>query len=390
MTTRNVIVGVVAVASIALPVAVVVADAALGWLSAGFYLAFAPTVIAFVVVGWLISVRRPENVIGPLLLAFGVVFAVYFPIDLLVRLGSPSHPVQVAAAFSAASDAPGFIIVAMVLILFPDGRLPGPGWRWAPVVAVIGVTSAFVGFTLNEGTLAAFPSVENPLGIPGFPGAMVGEVGYVCLVALLVAAVAALVARWRRGRTVERAQVKWVGAAALVLLVAEAINLATFDPSDPFGSPVAVVVATVATAFVPLSIGIAILRYRLYEIDRIISRTIAYALVTAVLFAVFAGVNLVLQASLGSIVRGNAIGVAVSTLVVAALFNPLRARLQRAVDHRFNRARYDQESALALFMSGLRDEVDVERLVSHVRTAVTEAVEPSALAIWRRDPRASR
>ncbi len=326
--------------------------------------------------------RRPDNIIGPLLLAFGFVFAIYFPIDLLVRLGSPSHLVQVAAAFSAASDAPGFIIVAMILILFPDGRLPGPGWRWVPVVAIVGIVSALIGFTLNEGPLAAFPSVENPLGIPGFPGEIVGELGYVCLVVLLVTAVAALIARWRRGRVVERAQVKWVGAAALVLLVAEAINLATFDASDPFGSPVAVVLATVATALVPLSIGIAILRYRLYEIDRIISRTIGWAVVSGLLVAVFIGGVFALQAVLAGFTQGETLAVAASTLVAFALFQPVRRRVQRAVDHRFDRARYDAERIAAAFAGRLRDEVDLDTLAAELQGTAIRAVRPTSASIW--------
>lgn len=384
MTARQVIVGIVATVAIALPVAVVVADIALGWLSAGFYAAFAPTVIAFAVVGWLISVRRPDNVIGPLLLAFGVVFAIYFPIDLLVRLGSPSPAVQVAAAFSAASDAPGFILVALVLILFPDGRLPGRGWRWVPIAATVGIAGALIGFTLNEGPLAAFPSVENPLGIPGFPGEIVGEIGYVCLVALLVAAVVALVVRWRRGDVIERAQVKWVGAAALVLLVAEAVNLATFDSSDPLGSPVVVVLATVATALVPLSIGIAVLRYRLYEIDRVISRTIGWAIVTGALAVVFASVVLALQALLAGITQGQTLAVAVSTLVAFALFQPVRRWVQDAVDRRFDRASHDGPRIVAAFASEIRDEVDLRRLRASLTVTARHAVRPASASVWLR------
>jgi hypothetical protein len=379
---RNALVGTVAILAIALPLVVVIADAALSWPSGGFYAAFAPTVIAFAAVGWLICVRRPDNVIGPLLLAFSLIFAVYFPIDLLVRLGSPAPAVQVAATFSAATDAPGFIVVAVTLILFPDGRLPGRGWRWVPIVAVVGIVSAMIGFTLNEGPLAAFPSVENPIAIPGFPGAIVGEVGYVCLVVLLVAAVGALVARWRRGGPTERAQVKWVGAAALVLLVAEAINLATFDVSDPFGSPAAIVLATVATALVPVSIGIAILRYRLYEIDRVISRTIGWAVVTGLLVAVFAGGVLALQALLAGFTQGQTLAVAASTLIAFALFQPVRRRVQRTVDHRFDRARYDGERTAAAFAERLRDEVDLETLATEFEQTAIRALHPTAASMW--------
>jgi hypothetical protein len=390
MTVHHVVVGVVAAASIALPVAVVIANAALGWPSAGFYLAFVPTVIAFVVVGWLISVRRPDNVIGPLLLAFGFVFATYFPIDLLVRPGSPTHLVQVAAAFSSASDAPGFIIVAMILILFPDGRLPGPGWRWVPIVAGVGVVSAMIGFSLNAGPLAAFPGLENPLGIPGFPGAVIGEIGYFCLIALLVGSVAALITRWRRGTAMERAQVKWVAAAAVVLAMMEAINLATFDTSDPFGSPVAIVLATVATALVPIAIGIAILRYRLYEIDRLISRTIGWAVVTGVLLAVFVALVVGLQTALSGLTQGDTVAVAASTLVAFALFQPVRRRVQHAVDRRFDRARYDAEHTAAAFAERLRIEVDLVDVQSDVAATVQAALRPATIGVWLRPPEPER
>jgi hypothetical protein len=382
MSRRTAIVTILAAIAIAVPVAVVIADIALGWLSVGFFLAFAPTVVAFAAVGWLISVRRPDNVIGPLLLIFAAIFAIYFPIDLLVRLGSPSLPVQVAAAFSAASDAPGFILVATTLILFPDGRLPGPGWRWVPVVAGVGVVSAMIGFTLNAGPLAAFPSLENPLGIPGFPGAVIGEIGYFCLIALLIGSVAALITRWRRGSAMERAQIKWVAAAALVLAVTELINLATFDTGDPFGSPVAIVLATVATALVPVAIAIAILRYRLYEIDRLISRTLGWALVTAILVGIFVVLVVGLQAVLAGLTQGDTVAVAASTLVAFALIAPVRRRVQRAVDRRFDRARYDADRTAARFAERLRDQVDLDRLVDDLESTVDASFRPTAASTW--------
>jgi hypothetical protein len=371
-----------------LPVAVVVADAALGWMSGGSYAVYAPAVVAFVAVGWLLCDRRPENVIGPLMLAFALIFAIYFPIDLLIRLGSPSPPVLVAASFSAASDAPGFIIVAVILILFPDGRLPGHRWRWVPVAAVGGIVSAFVGFTLNEGPLTAFPDVENPLGVPGYPGAAIGEIGYLCLIALLIGAVAALVTRWRRGTATERAQVKWIGAAALVFAIMEAINLATFatfDASDPFGAHVATILASVATALIPIAIGIAILRYRLYDIDRVISRTIGWAIVSGLLVAVFVGGVFALQAILAGFTQGETLAVAASTLVAFALFQPLRRRVQRIVDHRFDRARYDGERTAAAFAERLRDEIDLARLRESLALTARDAVRPTVASVWLRN-----
>jgi hypothetical protein len=386
MTVRHVLATIVAVASIALPVLVVASDAILGLPSGGLYVLFAPAPLAFATVGWLLCVRRPDIIIGPLCLAFGFIFAAYFPIDLLLSIGATSPLLDVVATLSSASDAPGFIVVAMILILFPDGHLPGRGWRWTVWAAVIGIVGAVIGFTLDPGPLAAFPGVMNPVGIEGFPGDVVGEIGYVCLLALLVAAVGALVARWRQGRPVERAQIKWVAAASLFLLVAEVANLATFDPSDPLGSPLAVVLASTGTVMIPVAIGIAILRYRLYEIDRIVSRTIGWALVTGILVAVFAGLVVALQAVLAPVTNENTLAVAASTLVAFALFQPLRQRVQRAVDRRFDRARYDGERTVTAFGSRLRDRVELTAIRGDVLATVDVVVRPLSAELWLRAP----
>jgi hypothetical protein len=382
MSPRNAIVTGIAAIAIAVPVVVVIADIALGWPSGGSYLLFAPSCVAFAAVGWLVSVRRPENLIGPLLLTVATLFAMYFPIDLLVRLGSPPLPVQVAATFSSASDAPGFILMALVLALFPDGRLPGPGWRWVPIVAGVGIIGVTIGSALNAGPLAVFPSVENPLGVPGFPGATIGEVGYLCLNVLLIGSIAALVTRWRRGSATERAQIKWVGAAALLLVVTAGINFATFETSDPFGSALATVLATVAAALVPIAIGIAILRYRLYEIDRIISRTIGWALVTGLLVAVFALLVVGLQTPLAGLTQGDTVAVAASTLVAFALIQPVRRSVQRAVDRRFDRARYDAEHTATRFADRLRDQVDLDLLVGDLESTVDASFRPTIASTW--------
>jgi len=142
--------------------------------------------------------------------------------------------------------------------------------------------------------------------------------------------------------------------------------------------------ALIAYPLPPLAIGVSVMRYRLFEIDRIISRTIAYAGISAVLFAVFGGLIIAIQSVLGSAVRGNSLAVAISTLVVAALFNPVRLRMQRLVDRRFNRSRYDHDQALAAMVVELRDVVDVDRLTDTVGAVIRRTVEPSSMAIWRR------
>ncbi len=382
----TVLIALVAVTSVILPMLMIIVGAVRDRPSTGFYLAFAPAPVAFAVVGWLLATRRPDIVIGPLCLLFGFVFAVYFPIDMLVGSGSTAPALAVAAALSSASDAPAFIIVAMILILFPDGRLPGPRWRWTAVVAVVGSLASLVGFTLAPGPLAAFPGIVNPIGVDGFPGDIIGELGYVSLLLLLPAAVAALVTRWRQGRPPERAQIKWVGAASVVLLVTEAINLATFDPTDPLGSPAAGIAASVGTTLVPAAIGIAILRYRLYEIDRIVGRTLAYAIVTVLLAVAFIGTNLALQAVLADATGSSTLTTAAATLVVAALVQPLRRRVQAPIDRRFNRTHVNGERAVASFSGELRDQVDLDRLRFAIVRTADDAVAPATASVWLRSP----
>lgn len=382
MTGRTIVAWVAATVAIVLPVVVALVDALTGWPSGGFYLAFAPAPVCFAAVGWLITLRRPENVVGPLCITFALVFAIYFPIDLLVRLGAHGAPLELAATLSSASDAPGFIAVAMILVLFPDGRYPTQRWRWTGAVAIAGSAASIIGFSLDAGPLAAFPGVTNPIGIEGFPGAPIGELGYVALVLLLVASIAGLVTRWRRGRPVERAQLKWVSGAAAILFVAEILNLATFDTRDPLGSPIPVLLASTGTVLVPLAIGVAVLRYRLYEIDRLISRTIGWALVTGVLVGAFVGSVLGLQALLGDVTQGETLAVAVSTLVAFALFQTVRQRVQRAVDQRFDRARYDADHIAAAFAARSREQVDLDALAAELQGTATRSVRPTSATVW--------
>jgi hypothetical protein len=173
----------------------------------------------------------------------------------------------------------------------------------------------------------------------------------------------------------------------LVFAIMEAINLATFatfDGSDPFGAHVATILASVATALIPIAIGIAILRYRLYEIDRVISRTIGWAIVSGMLVAVFVGGVFALQAILAGFTQGETLAVAASTLVAFALFQPLRRRVQRVVDHRFDRARYDGERTAAAFAERLRDEIDLARLRESLALTARDAVRPTVASVWLR------
>jgi hypothetical protein len=202
--------------------------------------------------------------------------------------------------------------------------------------------------------------------------------------ALAVAAIS-LVVRYRRATGILRLQLRWLVASISALVIGLLFGLSVAIVIGQAAGNWAWIPVILAFPMVPIAIGIAVSRYRLFEIDRLISRSIGYALVTVTLFALFAIVNLGAQAVLAPFVRGGTVAVAISTLAVAATFNPLRVRLQRLVDRRFNRARYDQERTLVTFADGLRQDLDMDRLVAHIRGTVEAAVEPRSMTVWRRD-----
>ena len=330
--------------------------------------------VVFAAVGWLIVDRRPGNLIGPILLLFGFGLSTYIPLDAYLREPDAGPGADLVALTIQSLDVPSFTLLALALLLFPDGRLPSESWRIVYPFTLVVIVIGTVGIWLDTAPVLLFPSYHSPIGIAGFPGGAIVLVAYAGMLMLFLAATASLVVRWRRGRGLERTQIKWIAAAAVVALVAELVNVVTFRADDPNG-PFALI-ASVALTLIPISIGIAILRYRLYDIDRIISRTLSYAIVTGLLGAVFVGVILVLQTALAGVVGTGGIPVAVSTLAVFALFQPVLRRVRRAVDRRFDRARYDGERTAGAFAERLRWETDMDRVTGDLRATVASAVVP--------------
>jgi predicted membrane-bound spermidine synthase len=205
-------------------------------------------------------------------------------------------------------------------------------------------------------------------------------------------AIASLIVRYRRAAQIERQQLKWFAAVAILTGLGGAANIVTSSSGSaaPTGTLATVNAVSgfmiyVGLALLPVAIGIAILRYRLYEIDRLISRSISYGVLTAIVGGLFVGFILVFQAVLAPVTRSNELAVAGSTLLAAALFQPLRRRVQRIVDRRFNRSRYDAERTVAAFAERLRDEVDLEQLVAEILATVRQTVEPSSVSLWLRE-----
>jgi hypothetical protein len=347
--------------------------------------------VGFTTIGALIAARRPGHPVGRLCLAIGLVLGVQLALVAViasfdVRPGRLPDWMFVLARITDGLQWLGLVGVVALLARFPDGRLPSARWRVVDLLLVGGAALLATSlFRPGELGVTWILQAANPIAIleiptDAFDGA--SGLGATALIGALVLSIAALVVTYRRSAASGRAQIRWV-LAAVVAASAGLGLLLVANWTDPFAT-IAFGLLLVAPILVPVGIGIAILRYRLYEIDRIVSRTIGYAAVTAVLAVTFLGANLVLQAVLGSIVRADTLAVAASTLFVAALFAPLRSRIQRVVDLRFHRARRDAEQTAARFADRLRDEVDLAALRVATLSAVDSAVEPAAAALWLR------
>ena len=346
-------------------------------------------VLATGAVGTLIGLRRAGNTIGWLLrlAAFGFATGSLLVIYVEVAVAQPgSLPVGPTVVWLGdLMFQVGFVVATFLLLLFPTGRLPSPRWKPVVWIAAIGMALMFAAVLFGPGAFEGLP-IENPLALEETsPILGVFEGGfYVTLVAIL-ASVASLIVRYRQAVAEERQQLKWVAFGVVVLamgvagtVVWDMVNGAT-ELSDDTGNLVIALSLTV----VPISIGMAILRYRLYDIDRIISRTVSYGVVTVLLGSAFAGLVFVLGGLLPS--RGGSLVVAGSTLAVAALFNPLRRRVQSIVDRRFNRSRYDLSRTIEAFAQRLNTEVDLDQLGRELQFVAAESMHPKSMSLWVRD-----
>jgi hypothetical protein len=358
--------------------------------------------VPYTAVGTVLIVRRPGMLIGWLLLAIGWLLVVQSaPVGATVEQFSAGAVPWPLLVLSWAAGGPlgfgGFLLLACLAIVFPSGRLPDDRWgRGARIIlaaVTVLVALAAVGPTINVNLIDA-PNgaiVRNPLAVA--PDAWIWQalnptLMFLLVVGLLFGGAVSLVIRHRRARGVERQQLSWVVAAFAFVGVAVigGLVLGGLVP-QALDSGIVWVPAIVAFATVPISVGIAVLRYRLYEIDRIVSRTIGWAVVSAVLVAVFIALVLVTQAALASITSSNTFAVAGSTLVVAALFQPLRRRVQARVDQRFNRAHFDAERTVTAFTGRLRDDVELDQLRAAITSTIGRTVQPASVSLWLRGRR---
>ncbi len=337
-------------------------------------------------VGAVLASRRPRHPVGWLLLILGLALNASGVAAAYAAYGLVARPGALPAAGAVARSSPVFVLTALpalsfVLLLTPTGSLPSPRWRWWAWVTVVAPVSLLVAVAVARGPLDPRYQVESsPLDFRGLGGALlvVNQVALgVTLLAVVVAA-GSLVVRFRRAEGMERQQLRWVAwAAALVALAAiAALASAALGLPEVLGWA-----AGLCVALLPLAIGAAILRYRLYDLDRIISRTLAYGLLTLVLGLGYAGVVLGLGQLLG---RNSSLVVAAATLAVAAAFQPARRRIQQAVDRRFNRRRYDAARTIQAFSARLRQQVDLDTLTGELLAVVQETMQPTQVSLWLR------
>jgi MFS family permease len=382
------------------------ADQSSSWSVGGLWggLAYLVVVFTYPVAGRLLAARRPENPIGWLLLAIGVSWglsATATYADYTVKLHHDLAGGTVLAVLANGFWLPAIGITGtFLLLLFPDGHLLGRRWRYVAWISAVAMVAGVMGPTLNPGPLtdAGYPGVQNPLGIDAL-GPVLGAswVAILVVVAMMIASAASLVVRYRRARGLERQQLKWLATAAAGVAVTYAVVVplgAYVDPSSehtPVWLSVAQTASLLSFGLIPVAIVFAVLRHRLYDVDVIIRRTLVYAALVAVLAAVYVGGVTLVGGLLRSVTGGSgAIGVTVSTLAVAAAFQPLRARIQRGVDHRFYRGRYDAVRTLESFSGRLREQVDIETVSGEVLDVVRQTLQPAHVSLWLRSPEAER
>jgi hypothetical protein len=343
-------------------------------------------VLGFATVGLVVALRRPANPIGWLYGAAGLAWAYTLPVepwlDQLIREHRPLPLVaQVVAAAGTLGWAPAIALgVTLPALLLPNGQLRSRRWRLVVASSVTGVVLVIVAGSLSPGPVEEL-GIDNPLGLAGTAGdvaAVLTVVGVVLHWLSLPPAAVCVVLRFRSSRGIERQQMRWVAAGAAAAVGGLLVSL----PSGLGIAPNWIShIVFPALLSVPVGVAVAVLRYRLWDLDRLVSRTVTYALVTALLIVPYL---LVVPAASRLAAGSGSLAVAAATLAVAALFQPLRRRVQDLVDRRFNRRRYDAARTLDRFAARLRDQVDLDALHGELLGVVDQTMQPTRASLWLR------
>jgi hypothetical protein len=353
--------------------------------------------IAFSFLGVLLATRRRENPIGWIFLAAGLVasaqrvaleYAVYDSIS-----GRAAVPIPEIAAWVSEWVWVSIIgsVAIFAVLLFPDGRAPSPAWRAVGWTGAAGIALFSFGTAIVPGPMQSGAGIVNPFGIeraPWVADLAVGA-GTVLFCGSIFAAAASLVVRFRRAGSAERAQIKWLLFAAGLLAAVNAVGGVVFSSSPPDSLPYHLFanLTIVFLAGIPVAVTVAILRHRLYDIDFIVNRTLAYGALTLVLALVYFGGVAGLQRLLAPlVVESSQLAVVASTLAIAALFSPFRRAIQNFIDRRFYREKYDARRVLETFSKRLRGETDLDRLGEEMVSVARETVQPTHASLWLRKP----
>jgi hypothetical protein len=347
------------------------------------------TLLTFSAVGAIIASRHPRNTIGWLFCSVGVTIGLnsfvgnYAEFWLASGFGTSSLG-ETAAWFSSwlwilLIYAPA----SLLLLLFPDGRLPSPRWRPVAWGVALGTAGGVVGNALKAGPLVDFPQIANPYGVEGPIVGMVGIAGSIVAAGSMVASVVSLIVRLRRARSEQREQIKWLAYGGAVVVSGVCVGVLII----PESVPASIVVMSVSLLGLPVFTGVAIVKHRLYDIELVINLTLVYAILSATLAVVYFGGIVLLQrvfAGLTGQEKLPQLAIVVSTLAIAALFNPLRRRVQAFVDRRFYRRKYDAAKILEAFSTRLRSETDLDALNSALVGVVRETMQPEHVSLWLR------
>ena len=352
------------------------------------------TLLTFSVVGAIIASRQPRNALGWIFCGIGLVvglgsFTGGYAEYQIAGDSTPGSLGETAAWFSSWTWILWVYVPAtFLLLLFPNGRPPSPRWRSVAWCAALGIIGFIAGVALQPGPLEGYPQITNPYGVDS-PILMVGVVGAIVGGVSMVASAVSLIVRMRQAGTVERQQIKWLayGGAVVIgaIFVAGVIAI--------WSTPISYTVIGFSLLGLPIFTGIAIVRHRLYDIDVVINRTLVYGSLTATLVLIYFGGVASTQALFRAVTgqeQQPQLAIVVSTLAIAALFDPLRRRIQSFIDRRFYRRKYDAQKTLDAFSSRLRDETDLDALSGDLEGVVRETMQPAYVSLWLRPDKASK
>ncbi len=345
------------------------------------------TILPFSVVGAIIASRHPRNTIGWLFCSVGVTIGLnsfagaYAEFWLASGFGINSLG-ETAAWFSSWMwILLVYVPTSFLLLLFPDGRLPSPRWRPVAWGVALGTAGGVVGYALRAGPLVDFPQIANPYGVDGPVVGMVGVAGSIVAAGSMVASAVSLIVRLRRAGSEQRQQIKWLAYGGAVVVGGVCVG----GLAIPWNVPVSILIMSVSLLGLPVFTGIAIVRHRLYDIDLLINRTLVYASLTAMLVLLYVGGVVFFQYVFRAITgQESQLAIVASTLAIAALFNPLRGRIQEFVNRRFYRRKYDAAKTLAAFNARLRDQTDLDALGDDLVGVARGTMQPEHVSLWLR------